>query len=67
LIEVSLTTPIYPLNSDDLSISVKTGKEIGAILAADYQIKSPHDYGCFDNFLPLEILEGGREEALVMG
>jgi len=62
-----MTEPIYPLDPTTLSISNSQAKEIGARLAAQYKGRKPYDYGCFDNFLPLEILERVREEALSMG
>jgi Rps23 Pro-64 3,4-dihydroxylase Tpa1-like proline 4-hydroxylase len=58
---------VYPLDPETLSISHQEAKEIGLQLASQYQGKKPYDYGCFDNFLPPEILERVREEALSMG
>jgi Rps23 Pro-64 3,4-dihydroxylase Tpa1-like proline 4-hydroxylase len=62
-----MSEAIYPLDPETLTISSKLAKEIGAKLAPSYQGKSPYDYGCFDNFLPPEILARVREEALGMG
>lgn len=58
---------VYPLDPETLSITHQQAKEIGTKLAAQYQGKDPYDYGCFDNFLPQEIVERVREEALSMG
>lgn len=62
-----MSEPIYPLDPETLQIENAVAKEIGDKLAADYQGKAPYDYGCFDNFLPLEVLEKVREEALAHG
>ncbi len=59
--------PFYPIDPKTLEISHQVAKEIGATLAHDYQSKSPYHYTCVDNFLPIEILEKVREEALAMG
>jgi Rps23 Pro-64 3,4-dihydroxylase Tpa1-like proline 4-hydroxylase len=58
---------MYPLDPETLTISSKLAKEIGAKLAPSYQGKAPYDYGCFDSFLPPEIVTRVREEALAMG
>ncbi|WGV15920.1 2OG-Fe(II) oxygenase [Fuscovulum ytuae] len=42
-------------------------KEVGKRLALEYQGKRPFDHGCFDNFLPIKLIEKVREEALAMG
>lgn len=62
-----MTKPIYDLDTDSLSICPKKAKQTGETLSADYRGKTPYDYGCFDNFLPLEIAERVRKEALSMG
>jgi len=62
-----MTDPIYALDPSTLGISNSLAKETGARLAAQYQGKKPYDYGCFDNFLPLDVVERVREEALSAG
>lgn len=62
-----MSDPVYPVDPETLRIESSVAKEIGAQLASQYQGKTPYDYGCFDNFLPLEILEKVREEALAEG
>lgn len=62
-----MTEPIYRLDPETLFISNSAAKEIGASLAPQYQGRQPYDYGCFDNFLPIEILERVREEVLALG
>jgi hypothetical protein len=58
---------VYPLDPETLTLPYAQAKEIGTRLAGSYQGKQPYDYGCFDNFLPVEILERVRAEALSMG
>ena len=57
----------FPLDPETLTIPHQKAKEIGDSIAADYQSKTPYHYTCVDDFLPLEILEKVREEALLMG
>lgn len=56
-----------PLDPETLEIEHKKAKEIGASVAADYQSKTPYHHICIDDFLPIEILERVRQEALLMG
>ena len=56
-----------PLDPETLTITHQEAKKIGASIAEDYQSKTPYHYTCVDNFLPPEILERVREEALSMG
>lgn len=60
-------SPFVPLDPETLEITHQQAKEIGASLAADYQSKTPYHYTCVDNFLPIEVLNRVREEALAMG
>lgn len=62
-----MSDAVYPLDPVDLTISNSLAKDIGARLAPQYQGKQPYDYGCFDNFLPIEVLERVREEVLALG
>jgi Rps23 Pro-64 3,4-dihydroxylase Tpa1-like proline 4-hydroxylase len=57
---------VFPLDPDTLNIAYQQAKEIGERLAGSYQGKEPYDYGCFDNFLPIKILERVRDEVLSM-
>lgn len=57
----------FPLDPETLEIKQQMAKEIGSSVAADYQSTTPYHYTCIDDFLPLEILERVREEALQMG
>ena len=62
-----MTSPVYPLDPETLFISYADAKDIGAKLASSYKGKNPYDYGCFDNFLPLDVVARVREEALALG
>lgn len=62
-----MTSPVFPLDPENLYIPYAEAKTIGAKLASSYQGKSPYDYGCFDNFLPEEVVKRVREEALQLG
>lgn len=59
--------PVLPLDPKTLQITHQDAKAIGASLATDYQSKEPYHYTCVDDFLPLEILQKVRAEALEMG
>ena len=61
-----MSEAVYPLDPETLYIPYNDTKQVGDRLAPQYQGKSPYDYGCFDNFLPPEIIERVREEALSM-
>lgn len=62
-----MTSPVYPVDPDTLFISHADAKDIGVKLASSYQGKTPYDYGCFDNFLPEDVVTRVREEALALG
>lgn len=62
-----MNNPVYPLDPDSLFIPHADAKEIGAKLAPQYQGKTPYDHGCFDNFLPEEVITRVYDEALSMG
>lgn len=57
----------FPIDPETLQIKQQEAKEVGTSAAAEYQSKTPYHYTCIDNFLPLEILEKVRAEALEMG
>ncbi|MBE0414692.1 2OG-Fe(II) oxygenase [Yoonia sp.] len=62
-----MSLPVYPLDPETMFIPYTDAKEIGAKLASSYQGKTPYDYGCFDNFLPADVVARVREEALALG
>lgn len=53
------TLPIDPVT---LLIDADGAREYGKAAAESYQSKSPYPYGCFDNFMPPEILDKVRDE-----
>jgi hypothetical protein len=53
------TLPIDPVT---LLIDADGAREFGKAAAESYQSKSPYPYGCFDNFMPPEILDKVRDE-----
>ena len=60
-------TVFFPIDPDTLEITHQKAKEIGSSIAQDYQSKTPYHYICIDDFLPPEVLERVRAEALEMG
>ena len=60
-------TAFFPFDPETLTITHQQAKKIGSSIAQEYQSKTPYHYTCIDNFLPLEILERVRAEALEMG
>lgn len=59
--------PIYNLDPKKINIDVEESERAGKKLSKKYQSTSPFHYICIDDFLPLEILEKVREEALKAG
>ena len=60
-------TPFFPLDPEMLTITPQEAKDVGAGVATEYQSKSPYHHICIDDFLPAEIIERVRAEALEMG
>ena len=56
-----------PLDPNTLELNQQDTKALGASIAAEYQSRAPYHYTCIDDFLPLEVLNRVREEALSMG
>jgi hypothetical protein len=56
---MSVTT--LPIDPETLLISSDEAREYGRAAAEGYRTKKPYPYGCFDNFMPPEILERVRE------
>jgi Rps23 Pro-64 3,4-dihydroxylase Tpa1-like proline 4-hydroxylase len=56
--------PVYPLDAEKLYLDDKQAAEIGQRFAQEYQSGKPFHYIAIDNFLPLEVLEKVRDEAL---
>ena len=55
-------SPVLPLDPELLTISVDQARESAAPFADAYRASAPYPHGCFDNFLPREILDRVREE-----
>jgi Rps23 Pro-64 3,4-dihydroxylase Tpa1-like proline 4-hydroxylase len=55
------------IDPETLDFDRDAAKQLGTSLAEDYQSKTPYHYICVDNFLPPEIVERVRQEALQMG
>ncbi|MGR3503184.1 2OG-Fe(II) oxygenase [Pseudaestuariivita sp.] len=57
---------VLPLDAQNLTLDRKAAEAAGAALAEEYQSGKPFHYIGVDNFLPLEITEKVREEALML-
>jgi len=55
---------VYDLDPEMLNINHKAAAEIGKRYAKEYQSGEPYHHICIDNFLPIEIAEKVRAEAL---
>ena len=55
---------VYPMDPRSLTISTEEAGRVGKGFATRYQSTKPYHYICLDDFLPLEVLEKVREEAL---
>lgn len=58
---------VYPLDPNNLTIDTGAAAEIGKSYAPRYQNKVPYDHICIDNFLPFEVVDRVRVEALALG
>ena len=61
-----MSVSTLPIDPETLLIDADGAREYGKAAAESYQSKSPYPYGCFDNFMPPEILEKVREELRVL-
>ena len=55
-------TPVIAVDPETLLINKDAAIAIGREAAESYRARAPYPYGCFDNFLPPEILEKVRDE-----
>jgi len=53
---------VIQIDPETLLVPKDSAVAAGKAAAADYQARTPYPYGCFDNFLPPEILERVRDE-----
>jgi 2OG-Fe(II) oxygenase superfamily len=51
-----------PIDPETLLIDADAAREFGKAAGEAYRGKSPYPYGCYDNFMPPEILDRVREE-----
>lgn len=61
-----MSEPILPIDPKDLTIPMDAAREAGRNAAAAYRARTPYPHGCFDTFMPPEILERVREELRVL-
>lgn len=62
--ETDMTDVVYPLDGASLYLPPKIAAEIGQRYAEQYQSAKPYHYIAIDNFLPVDIAEKVRQEAL---
>ena len=55
-----------PIDPETLLIDADGAREYAKAAAEEYRSKKPYPYGCFDNFMPPEILDRVREELRVL-
>ena len=55
-----------PIDPETLLIDADGAREYAKAAAEAYRSKQPYPYGCFDNFMPPEILDRVREELRVL-
>lgn len=57
---------IFPLDPEQLNADISQAESAGKALAEQYQSAEPFHHICVDNFLPLEVAQKVREEALAV-
>ncbi len=57
-----MSTPVLSIDPQALVIPMEEAREAGRSAAEAYRAQKPYPHGCFDDFLPPEILERVREE-----
>ncbi|WP_425405320.1 2OG-Fe(II) oxygenase [Hwanghaeella sp.] len=62
----TVTEPLLPFHVANLVLDNNAAKDAGEKLGPSYQSKLPFPYGCFDNFLPEEILDRVLEDLQIM-
>lgn len=58
---------VFEINRETLEADTKQAEEAGKRFASQYQSAEPYHHISIDNFLPLEVAERVREEALAVG
>lgn len=54
--------PVIPIDPESLLVPKEAALEAARTAAEEYRARTPYPYGCFDGFLPPEILDRVREE-----
>jgi Rps23 Pro-64 3,4-dihydroxylase Tpa1-like proline 4-hydroxylase len=57
-----MSAPVLPIDPETLLLPTDAAREAGRAAAESYRVMSPYPHGCFDDFLPPEILERVRNE-----
>ena len=57
-----MNNPILPIDPKSLTLDVNVAKEVGSSFASAYQGAEPYHHICIDNFLPMEIIQGVRDD-----
>ncbi len=57
-----MSVETLPIDPETLLIDMDLAREYGKSAAEVYRSRKPYPYGCYDNFMPGEILEKVREE-----
>ena len=57
-----MTSPILPMDPEQLTIDTAVAKALGAQYAEKYQSGQPYHHVCIDNFLPMDIIEKVRAD-----
>jgi 2OG-Fe(II) oxygenase superfamily len=57
-----MSVDTLPIDPETLLIDADLAREYGKAAAEVYRQRKPYPYGCFDNFMPPQILEKVREE-----
>lgn len=58
--------PVYPLDPKTLYLPREEARQVGARYAEQYQSAEPYPHIVLDNFLPIEICDEVRQQALLM-
>lgn len=57
-----MPAPVLPIDPETLLLPMDAAREAGRAAAEAYRSRKPYPHGCFDNFLPPEILDRVRAE-----
>jgi hypothetical protein len=57
-----MSSPVLPIDPQELLLPTQAAREAGRQASEAYRSRQPYPHGCFDNFMPPEILARVREE-----